>query len=157
MGHVSIDMEIEATPEEVWSVVSDPRNLPRWDRHIISVRGVPEDGLVEGVRYTTELKMLGVKGTVEAEVLEMEPPMRSRIRLRGILDATVQTIVSPLSGGKRALLAHDVEYHFRGGGLAAFATQGLGLTGGPSMVLRRGTMAQKQQIEELVRRKRPPA
>ena len=62
MGHVSIDMEIEATPEEVWTVVSDPRNLPRWDRHIISVEGVPEEVLKEGARYVTELKMLGVRG-----------------------------------------------------------------------------------------------
>jgi len=154
MGHVSIDMEIEATPEEVWNVVSDPRNLPKWDRHILSVRGVPDDGLQEGVRYVTELKMLGVRGTVEAEVLEIDPPKRSRIRLRGLLDATVNTIISPLAGGRRSLLEHDVEYHFRGGGLAAFATQGLGLTGGPGVVLRRGTMAQKRQIEEFARRKR---
>jgi uncharacterized protein YndB with AHSA1/START domain len=154
MGHVSIDMEIEATPEEVWDVVSDPRNLPKWDRHIIAVRGVPSDGLAEGVRYTTDLKMLGVRGTIEAEVLEIEPPKRSRIRLRGLLDATVNTLVSPLSGGKRALLEHDVQYHIRGGGLAAFATQGLELTGGPGVVLRRGAMAQKRQIEELVRRRR---
>jgi len=154
MGHVSIDMEIEATPAEVWTVVSDPRNLPRWDRHILAVRGVPDDGLTEGARYTTELKMMGVRGTVEAEVLEMDPPKRSRIRLRGLLDATVNTSVSPLSGGRRALLEHDVEYHFRGGGLAAFATQGLQLTGGPSVVLRRGAMAQKKQIEEMVRRNR---
>jgi uncharacterized protein YndB with AHSA1/START domain len=157
MGHVSIDMEIEATPEEVWTIVSDPRNLPKWDRHILSVRGVPDDGLAEGVRYTTELKMLGVRGTIEAEVLEIEPPKRSRIRLRGLLDATVNTLVSPLSGGKRSLLEHDVQYHFRGGGLAAFATQGLELTGGPSVVLRKGAMAQKRQFEELVRRNRRSA
>jgi uncharacterized protein YndB with AHSA1/START domain len=154
MGHVSIDMEIGATPEEVWDVVSDPRNLPKWDRHILSVRGVPDDGLAQGDHYTTELKMLGVRGTVEAEVLEMEAPKRSRIRLRGLLDATVNTSVSPLAGGVRSLLEHDVEYHFRGGGLAAFATQGLELTGGPSVVLRRGVMAQKRQIEEMVRRRR---
>jgi uncharacterized protein YndB with AHSA1/START domain len=154
MGHVSIDMEIEATPEEVWSVVSDPRNLPKWDRHILSVRGVPEDGLKPGAHYTTELKMLGVRGSVEAEVLEMEPPKRSRIRLRGILDATVKTKLSPLSGGRRTLLEHDVDYHFRGGGLASFATHGLELTGGPFMVLRRGTMAQKRHIEELARKHR---
>jgi carbon monoxide dehydrogenase subunit G len=154
MGHVSIDMEIDATPEEVWSVVSDPRNLPKWERHILSVRGVPEEGLKTGGRYTTELKMFGVRGTIEAEVLDMEPPRHSRIRLRGFLDATVKTSVSPLSNGSRALLEHDVEYHFRGGGLAAFATEGLGLTGGPSMVLRRGTLAQKRQIEALARGRR---
>ncbi len=151
MGHVSIDMEIDATPEEVWSVVSDPRNLPRWDRHILSVSGVPEDGLKPGVTYITELRMLGVRGTVEAEVLDIEPPLRSRIRLRGFLEATVKTNVSPLSGGRRALLEHDIRYHLRGGGLAAFATQGLELTGGPSVVLRRGTLAQKRQIEALAR------
>jgi uncharacterized protein YndB with AHSA1/START domain len=154
MGHVSIDMEIEATPEEVWTVVSDPRNLPRWDRHISAVRGVPDDGLARGDHYTTELRMFGVRGTVEAEVLEMDPPKRSRIRLRGLLDATVNTSVSPLAGGRRSLLEHNVEYHFRGGGLAAFATQGLGLTGGPSVVLRRGVMAQKRQIEDMVQRHR---
>jgi len=154
MGHVSIDMEIEATPEEVWDVVSDPRNLPRWDRHISNVRGVPDEGLALGDRYTTDLRMFGVRGTVEAEVLEMDPPKRSRIRLRGLLDATVNTSVSPLAGGRRSLLEHDVEYHFRGGGLAAFATQGLELTGGPGVVLRRGVMAQKRQIEEMVRRRR---
>ena len=153
MGHVSIDMEIEATPEEVWDIVADPRNLPKWDRHIISVQGVPEGGLQEGGRYTTELKMLGVRGTVEAEVLELTPPKQSRIRLRGILDATVKTVVRPLSGGRRSLLEHDVEYHFRGGGIAAFATQGLGLTGGPTVVLRKGAFAQKQQIEDMVRRR----
>jgi carbon monoxide dehydrogenase subunit G len=154
MGHVSMDMEIDASPEEVWSVVSDPRNLPKWDRHILSVTGVPDDGLKPGVRYTTELKMLGVRGTLEAEVLDLEPPRRSRIRLRGFLEATVRTSVSPLSNGSRALLEHDIVYHFRGGGLAAFATEGLGLTGGPSMVLRRGTLAQKRQIEALARGRR---
>jgi uncharacterized protein YndB with AHSA1/START domain len=154
MGHVSIDMEIDASPEEVWSVVSDPRNLPKWDRHVLAVRGVPDEGLKPGDRYTTELRMFGVSGAVEAEVLDIEPPRRSRIRLRGLLEATVKTNVSPLSGGRRALLEHDIDYHFRGGGLAAFATHGLGLTGGPSMVLRRGTMAQKQQIEALAHGRR---
>ncbi len=147
MGHVSIDMEIDATPEEVWKVVADPRNLPKWDRHIISVEGVPADGLQVGTRYITELRMFGVTGKVEAEVLELEAHRRSRIRLRGFLDATAETKVTPISGGSRSLLEHDIEYHFRGGGLAAFATQGLGLTGGPSLVLRKGTMAQKRQIE----------
>ncbi|HXJ62250.1 MAG TPA: hypothetical protein VNN79_00715, partial [Actinomycetota bacterium] len=66
----------------------------------------------------------------------------------------VNTSVSPLAGGRRALLEHDVEYHFRGGGLAAFATQGLQITGGPSVVLRRGALAQKRQIEDMVRRNR---
>jgi uncharacterized protein YndB with AHSA1/START domain len=147
VGHASIDVEIDAPPEKVWKVVADPRNLPKWERHIISVSGLPKNGLKPGDRYLTEMRMFGVTGKVEAEVLQLEPPRFSRIRLRGILDATVTTRITPISGGKRSLLEHDVEYHFRGGGLAAFATEGLGLTGGPSVVLRRGTLAQKRQVE----------
>ncbi|HEX9377540.1 MAG TPA: SRPBCC family protein [Actinomycetota bacterium] len=152
MGHVSIDLEVDAPPEEAWKVVSDPRNLPRWDRHIISVRGVPEDGLKVGAKYVTEMRMFRVTGKVEAEVLEIEAPRYSRIRLRGLLDATVQTTITPISGGSRSLLEHDIEYHFRGGGLAAFATQGLAATGGPAIVLRKGTLAQKRQIEQSSKR-----
>ena len=133
-------------------MISDPRNLPKWDRHIVSVRGVPPDGLQPEDRYVTAMRMLGVTGKVEAEVLEVDRPRLARIRLRGFLDATVTSKITPLSGGTRSLLEHEVDFHFRGGGLAAFVTEGLGLTGGPSVVLRRGTLAQKRQIEAAHRR-----
>ena len=78
---------------------------------------------------------------------ERTAAMRARL-----LDATVTSKITPLSGGTRSLLEHEVDFHFRGGGLAAFVTEGLGLTGGPSVVLRRGTLAQKRQIEAAHRR-----
>ncbi len=45
MTVVQTAVEVEAPPEKVWEVVSDPRNLPRWDNRITSVEGVPKDGL----------------------------------------------------------------------------------------------------------------
>jgi uncharacterized protein YndB with AHSA1/START domain len=142
-----ITMDVDAPPETTWAVISDPRNLPRWDRHITGVEGVPDQGLDVGVRYATELRFMGVAGVVDAQVLEWDPPRSSRIRLRGFIEAVVHTRVEPLPHG-RSRIVHEVRYGFRGGPVGTLAAHALRVTGGPQLVLRRGTLAQKRQVEE---------
>lgn len=143
---VEVLVEVEAPAERVWAVVSDPRNLSHWDRHVESVEGVPAAGLAEGVRYTTVMRFMAVRGHVAAEVLEFEPPHRAVIMLTGLLDAIVTTTVEPLPGD-RSLLKHVIDYHFRGGFLGDFAARSLQLLGGAQLALRHGTLAQKREIE----------
>lgn len=143
---VEVLAEIEASPDRVWDVVSDPRKLSHWDRHVESVEGVPATGLARGVRYTTVMRFMAVRGHVAAEVLEFEPPHRAVIMLTGLLDAIVTTTVEPLPEG-RSLLKHVVDYHFRGGAIGAFAARSLRLLGGAQLALRHGTLAQKREIE----------
>jgi uncharacterized protein YndB with AHSA1/START domain len=142
---VSVAVEVDASPQRVWEVVSDPANLPHWNRHIVRVTGVPAGGLDRGVSYVTEMRFLGVHGRVAAEVLEWQPPRRASIRLSGLLDATVTSTVEPLDGG-RTRLEHVVEYRFRGA-LGDVAAASLRLVGGAHFALRRGTLAQKHEIE----------
>jgi len=150
MTMVEIDLVIEAPPEAVWEVISDPRNLPHWDRHISRVEGVPADGLRPGMRYTTEMRFMAFRTHVAGEVLEWEPPRLSVIRLAGLLDATVTSVVEELSGG-RSLLEHTVDYRFRGGLLGELAARSIARMGGADLALRHGTMAQKREIEERYR------
>ena len=146
MSVVEVLTEVEASPERVWAVVSDPRRLSHWDRHVESVEGIPAAGLARGVRYATVMRFITVRGHVDAEVLEFEPPHRSVIRLTGMLEAVVTTTVEPLPG-ERSLLKHVVDYHFRGGVIGDFAARSLRLLGGAQLVLRHGTLAQKHEIE----------
>jgi uncharacterized protein YndB with AHSA1/START domain len=148
---VEIDLVIEAPPEAVWDVISDPRNLPHWNRHITNVEGVPADGLTAGTRYLTEMRFLAFHSDVEGEVLEWDPPHHSVIRLKGLLDATVTSMVEELSGG-RSLLEHTIEFRFRGGPLGELAARSLSRMGGADLALRHGTLAQKREIEERYRR-----
>jgi uncharacterized protein YndB with AHSA1/START domain len=142
---VSFTVEVDAPSARVWEVVSDPANLPHWNRHIVRVVGVPEGGLDRGMTYVTEMRLLGVHGRVGAEVLEWEPPRRASIRLTGLLDATVTSTVEPLDGG-RSRLEHVVEYRFHGA-LGDVAAASLRLMGGARFALKRGTLAQKDEIE----------
>lgn len=146
MTVVSFAVEVDASPERVWEVVSNPANLPHWDRHIVRVVGVPPSGLAEGVRYVTEMRFVGVRSKVRARVLEWEEPKRSTIRLTGLLDATVTTTVEPIDGG-RSRLEHVVEYRFAGGPFGDLAARSLALVGGAQYALRRGTLAQQREIE----------
>jgi carbon monoxide dehydrogenase subunit G len=149
MTVLKVEVEVDAPPDRVWEVVSDPRNLKTWDRHIIAVTGVPEDGLKVGTSYETEIRFMGVRTHVAAEVLEIDPPRYAKIRLHGLLDATVETWVEPIDGG-RTKLRHRVDYRFRGGPLGDLGARVIRAMGGASL-LKRGVQAQKRQAEEQAR------
>lgn len=136
---------VEAPPEDVWAIVSDPRNLPRWNKYIRSVHGVPDDGLGPGDRYSAELSVMGVSFRVDAEVEEIDAPRFSRIRLSGPVDATVRTWVRP-AGPARSRLEHEVEYRLKGGPVGGVVARGLRVFGAPTL-LKRGVRAQKRQVE----------
>ena len=148
MTVVTAAIDVDAPIGAVWQVISDPRNLPHWERHIVRVTGVPKEGLREGSRYVTEMRFLSVRAKVRASVLEWDPPRRATFQLVGLLDATVTTTVKPIDAG-RSRLEHVVEYSFRGGPLGEIAARSLRLVGGAGFALRRGILAQKRQIEAL--------
>jgi uncharacterized membrane protein len=147
MTIVNASVDIDAPPDRVWKVVSDPRNLPLWDRHVDEVLGVPPDGVKRGTRYTTVMRFMSVRASIGAEVLELDPPRFGRVRLSGLIDATVTTHVDPLDGS-RSRLEHEVDYRFRGGPVGRLAARSLRLIGGAGLALRHGALAQKHQIED---------
>ena len=146
MTRIRSSIVVDAPPKEVWDVISDPRNLPRWSRYVRSVHDVPNDGLRPGSRYWTEVGGLGVRIRVRADVQELDPPRYARVRLSGPVDAVVRTWVRP-AGRRRSRLEHQIDYTMRGGPFGAVVARALRLVGAPQ-VLRRGVRAQKRQVEE---------
>ncbi len=144
MTTAEYSVEVDAAPEAVWQVTSDPRNLPHWDRHILAVK-VPEKGLHRGSHYTAVMGFMGVRASIPCTVLEWEPPWRARIRLGGVLNATVTTSIASLPFD-RSVLRHQIDYVFRGP-LGAFAAASVNAVGGAQYALKRGTLAQKREIE----------
>lgn len=149
MTTAEVSVEVEAPPETTWEVAADPRNLPHWDRHIVAV-SASTDQIGPGTRYEVTMGFMAVRAKVRCDVLEWEPPWRSRVRLRGVLDATVTTSIGSLPFG-RSMLRHEITYTFRGP-LGRFAAASLNAVGGAQLALRRGTLAQKREIEALAGR-----
>jgi hypothetical protein len=139
-----VSVEVEAPPEVAWELAADPRNLPHWDRHIVDV-SVPTADLAPGVTYEVTMRFMSVRARVRCDVLEWEPPWRSRVRLRGVLDATVTTSIASLPFD-RCMLRHEVSYVFKGP-LGRFAAASVNAVGGAHLALRRGVLVQKREIE----------
>ena len=149
MTVTEFSVEVDASPEAVWEVTSDPANLPHWDRHIRSVRP-PPGGLAPGVEYEVVMGFMAVRTTIRARVMEWEPPWRAKIHLGGLLDAIVTTSIASLPF-ERSVLRHEIEYRFRGP-LGRFGAASLNAVGGAGMALRHGVLAQKREIEDRVGR-----
>ena len=145
MSRIRESIEIDAPPAEVWTVVANPRNLPRWSRFIRSVHDVPRNGLRAGARYWTELGRFGVAVKVRATVEEIDPPRYSRLRLTGPVDAVVTTTVRRAGPG-RSRLEHEIDYHMPGGPVGELLARTFRFLGGRQLV-RRGIRAQKRQVE----------
>jgi carbon monoxide dehydrogenase subunit G len=145
MSVTEVSVEVDAPPEEVWKVVSDPRNLPKWDQHIAEVAGVPKDGIVEGTEYRTQVRFFGAKTSATSKVVTLQPPEYAKVRVKGMLDATVETWLEPI-GRKRTRLRHRVDFRFRGGSLGELAARTVNLLGAAA-ILKRGVQAQKRQVE----------
>ena len=111
---------------------------------IVAVK-VPEKGLRQASKYSVVMGFMGVRASIPCAVLEWEPPWRARIRLGGVLNATVTTSIASLPFD-RSLLRHQIDYVFRGP-LGAFAAASVNAVGGAQYALKRGTLAQKKEIE----------
>jgi uncharacterized protein YndB with AHSA1/START domain len=144
MSTAEFSVEVDAPPERVWEVVSDPGNIPHWERHVVSVR-LPDEALDVGTTYTVVMAFMGVRVRVRGEILRWEPPSHATIRLRGPLEATIDTSVGRLPRD-RSVLRHEVNYTFRGP-LGRVVAAGLSAVGGAQLGIRRGTLGQKRQIE----------
>ena len=136
---------IEAPPEEVWKVVSDPRNLPRWNAHIRSVTGAPDRELRPGDSYWTELGAMGIHVRVRSTVESVDRPRSAVVRISGPIRGVVRTWLRPVGSG-RCRLEHEVEYSMAGGPVGAMISAAVKRLGGPT-ILRRGLTAQKRQVE----------
>lgn len=145
MSVVETSIDIDAPPERVWKIVADPRNLPRWDRHVVGVDEVPPGGLEKGSHYITVIRFMGARAHVRSDVESLRPNEYSKVHLRGLVDAVVETWLEPLSD-ERTRLRHRVDYRLVGGPLGRLAAGALRSLGAAS-VLRHGAEAQKAMAE----------
>lgn len=76
MAHISGEITIDAPVQEVFDLVADERNEPRYNPRIARAQKVSEGPVGRGSRFVAEPKGMGAKGEMTLEVLEYERPQR---------------------------------------------------------------------------------
>ena len=73
---VRTEVELDAPPEEVWSVVMDPSRLREWVTVHAGLDGPVPEELAEGATSTQRLRVFGAEFDVDWTVVETEPSQR---------------------------------------------------------------------------------
>ena len=76
MPRIAGEITIEAPVDEIFDLVADERNEPKYNPRILRAEKVTEGPLGPGSRFVAEPKSMGARGAMTLEVLEYERPHR---------------------------------------------------------------------------------
>ncbi|MFP5367975.1 MAG: SRPBCC family protein, partial [Actinomycetes bacterium] len=111
MDHsTSLTQHIKATPEKVWSVITDIPGLAATLSGVDSVQLLTDGPYGEGTRWKETRKMMGRSETVEMWVAEVEPNRSTTVKaLQGGADYTTRFTLAPRDGGTDLTLTFGAE------------------------------------------------
>ncbi|HEX2417640.1 MAG TPA: SRPBCC family protein [Micromonosporaceae bacterium] len=76
MTHIAGEVTITAPVDEVFDIVADERNEPRYNPRIVRAEKVNEGPVGTGTRFVAEPKNMGANGEMTLEILEYDRPHR---------------------------------------------------------------------------------
>ena len=82
MAHIAGEVTIDAPVDEVFDMVADERNEPRYNPRIVRAEKVSEGPVGRRARFVAEPKSMGAKGEMTLEILEYDRPHRLRNLVR---------------------------------------------------------------------------
>lgn len=123
MPKVSEEVHIDAPPERVWDVITDPQRIPEYNVTIVEVTEASGRLDEVGARYTAVAKIYGRRLEGTWETTEVLPGRRlvARGSTPGGGQASVISTVEPADGGTRAGV--EIEYELPAGFLGAVANK----------------------------------
>jgi len=113
MARAEASIHVALPPDEVFAVVGDAANNPRWRKNVVRTVWLHDEPMRPGRRGRQTSRLLGREWTVEAVVDAWDPPRHAAWRtVAGPLDVRSWYTVEPDEGG--SLLRGGAEGGFRG-------------------------------------------
>jgi carbon monoxide dehydrogenase subunit G len=96
---------VDCPLEEVFNFISNPLNLPKWQKMISSIDQVTPGTVTVGSKYKVTAEMMGQKIDGVMEVSTLEPPVRFGFTNQaGPMQVTVTITLKPVGTGAKITL-----------------------------------------------------
>jgi uncharacterized membrane protein len=106
MAHGEASIHIARPPDEVFAFVGDAANNPSWRKNVIRTEWLDDGPMRVGRRGRQTARLLGRQWTVEAEVVDWDPPrsvawraVQGPVSVRSWLTVAPEGLGSRVSGG----------------------------------------------------------
>lgn len=104
-------IHIERDPADVFAFVSEPENNPRWRSYVVDMRWSDDGPMQVGRRGSQTSRILGRNYTVEAEIVEWDPPRRVVWQtVAGDAKVRTECRVDPEGSGARLTIGAEGEF-----------------------------------------------
>lgn len=109
---------INASPERVWQITTDPWLSPRWNSNIVEIRDVSGLPVERGSSWVQVVRILGRRTEMKARVEEADPPHGGTVRFSGPGEPVLTSRVEAEGSGTRLTQRMDVTIPRGLGGMA---------------------------------------
>jgi hypothetical protein len=121
---VSTTIEIAATPDNVWAVLADLANYPKWHPVYLGVTGQLAAGSTLTITTTHPTTGRTMTANVKVRTAEPETELQWVSKMAGVTISKRVFLLSPAAGG--TLLVQTGTYHGLGGGRGRAITKVVG-------------------------------
>lgn len=113
MARAEASIHIDRPPDEVFAFVGDAANNPQWRKNVVRTEWLDDGPMRVGRRGRQTARLLGREWTVEAEVVQWDPPRAATWRtVQG--PVSVQSWVRVEPDGAGSLASFGAEGAFKG-------------------------------------------
>jgi uncharacterized protein YndB with AHSA1/START domain len=111
MSAIMETIDIDRSPEEVFSYVTDPSHMPEWQQSAVSAHHVGDAPMGVGSRVKARWQLGGLEFPMTMEVTQFDPPRSWRLRgIEGPARGEVHGTIEPLDDGARSRLTIGLDF-----------------------------------------------
>lgn len=152
MAHISVSIELDASPERVWAVVEPVERHVDWMHDAVAIRFESDQTRGVGTRFLCDTKVGPIKLVDRMEITEWRPNEAMGVRHTGLVTGTGRFTLTPIDLGRRTRFTWAEELIFPwwlGGPIGAFV--------GGKLVMQAIWRRNLRELAEIVERVGHPA
>lgn len=115
MPHIERTIQIQASPDEVFRVLTDLDRLPDWSTITVSTHEVPDSALQVGSTFRQTLRILGRTIDCDWRVSELDTPHRVAYEATAPGGGELRMAQQVRADGAGSQIELDLDYQLRGG------------------------------------------
>lgn len=111
MDPITIQIDIDRPPADVYAYATDPTHFPEWQRDVVAVAAVSGTPGSDGSTFETTRQFAGARQRMTQLVIESNPPLSWSSRgLNGAVKANGTLRVEALDDGRRSRVTFSITF-----------------------------------------------
>lgn len=116
MAHIEVSIQLNATPEHVWSIVEPVENHVDWMADAVAIRFLNDQRRGVGTEFFCDTKVGPIKLVDKMEITEWIPQQVMGVRHVGVVTGTGKFTLTPHLGGTTFTWAEELNFPWWLGG-----------------------------------------